>query len=219
MNYRIKRGDQDFGPYTLSELQHYVQTLYISPQDLALSEGMNEWIPVSQVLGDIPIPPSFQPAGLSSTVPDAALLQPTVPLPPNLHWGWLLLLNILTRSLFNIIWAFFQANWARKLSGKNTALVLIAMYPAAFVAGVIASAIGGAQESGLSSLGTVLIFAGLICMLIGVFQIRSAMEEYYNTVENIGLSLSGVMTFFFRVIYLQYHINRIARWKKTGVLS
>jgi hypothetical protein len=45
------------------------------------------------------------------------------------------------------------------------------------------------------------------------------MEEYYNTVENIGLSLSGGMTFFFNVIYFQYHINRIARWKKTGVLS
>ena len=38
-------------------------------------------------------------------------------------------------------------------------------------------------------------------------------------VEDIGLSLSGAMIFFFNVIYIQYHINRIARWKKTGVLS
>jgi hypothetical protein len=45
------------------------------------------------------------------------------------------------------------------------------------------------------------------------------MEEYYNSTENIGLSLSGVMTFFFSAVYLQYHINRIARWKKTGELS
>jgi len=31
--------------------------------------------------------------------------------------------------------------------------------------------------------------------------------------------LSGVMTFFFSIIYLQYHINRIHRWKNTGILS
>jgi hypothetical protein len=45
------------------------------------------------------------------------------------------------------------------------------------------------------------------------------MEEYYNSRENIALTLSGVMTFFFSSIYLQYHVNRIARWKKTGILS
>lgn len=27
------------------------------------------------------------------------------------------------------------------------------------------------------------------------------------------------MTFFFSAVYLQYHINRIARWKKTGELQ
>jgi hypothetical protein len=55
--------------------------------------------------------------------------------------------------------------------------------------------------------------------VVGNFKIRDAMEEYYNTVEDISLSMSGVMIFFFGVIYIQYHINRIARWKKTGVLS
>jgi len=45
------------------------------------------------------------------------------------------------------------------------------------------------------------------------------MEEYYNSKENIALTLSGVMTFFFRIIYLQYHINRIAKWKQTGILT
>jgi hypothetical protein len=45
------------------------------------------------------------------------------------------------------------------------------------------------------------------------------MEEYYNSTENIGLQLSGAMTFFFSTVNLQHHINRIARWKKTGVLK
>jgi hypothetical protein len=119
-----------------------------------------------------------------------------------------------------MIWAFFQANWARKLSGKNTPMVLIAMYPAGMVCGGFAVGIASAtNQDALSVLGFVLIIGGVICMIAGVFSIRSAMELYYNTVENIGLSLSGVMTFFFGVIYLQFHINRLARWKKTGVLS
>jgi len=63
------------------------------------------------------------------------------------------------------------------------------------------------------------VFGGLIAYVFGIFSIRSAMEDYYNSRENIGLSLSGVMTFFFSTVYLQYHVNRIARWKKTGILS
>jgi hypothetical protein len=27
------------------------------------------------------------------------------------------------------------------------------------------------------------------------------------------------MTFFFNILYLQYHMSRIAKWKQTGVLS
>ena len=56
-------------------------------------------------------------------------------------------------------------------------------------------------------------------MIVANFKIKYAMEEYYNTVEDISLSMSGVMIFFFNQIYIQYHINRIARWKQTGILS
>ncbi len=52
-----------------------------------------------------------------------------------------------------------------------------------------------------------------------MFSIRNAMEDYYNSTENIGLRLSGVMTFLSSRVYMQYHINKIARWKKTGGLT
>jgi hypothetical protein len=68
-------------------------------------------------------------------------------------------------------------------------------------------------------LGGIFIIAGAIVYIVGMFSIKNAMEEYYTSVENIGLSLSGVMTFFFSTVYIQYHINKIARWKKTGVLT
>src|SRR5689334_17838529 len=48
MEYQIQRGDQKFGPYTLAELQQYVQEGRVLLTDLAQSEGMTDWVPVSQ---------------------------------------------------------------------------------------------------------------------------------------------------------------------------
>ena len=73
--------------------------------------------------------------------------------------------------------------------------------------------------SGVELFGGIFLLGGVIVYLVGIFSIKAAMEEYYNSTENIGLHMSGVMTFFFSTVYIQYHINRIARWKKTGVLS
>jgi hypothetical protein len=228
MNYRIKRGDQEFGPYSLAELQHYVQTGYISAQDMALSEGVSEAIPVSQILGDIPITTVPQPGVLAGLDPNAAPVQQTVPLPPNLPWPVLLVCYlsyvpipfVKILSLFTVVWAFVQANWARKLSGKNNALVLVAMNVAGLFTGAFLAGIGAATHApGLAGFGGLLIIAGAICFLVAAFSIRAAVEEYYNTVENIGLTLSGVMTFFFSVIYIQYHINRIARMKASGEMA
>jgi GYF domain 2 len=211
MDYRLKRGDQEFGPYSLTDLQRYLQSGHVAATDLAFSDGMDGWIPVSQVLGDIPIP---------VTMPAVEVGAPTVPLPPNLHWGWLLLLDAITRGYFNIIWALVQANWARKLTGKNNPMVLAAMYPAGVIAGAVAMYVGKSTfNSGLVGVGGLLILAGAICMVAAAYSIRNAMEEYYNTVENIGLSMSGVMVFFFGIVYIQYHINRLTRLKRIGELS
>jgi hypothetical protein len=210
MGYLIKRGDQTFGPYALVDLQRYVQSGNVLLDDLAQSEGLTDWIPVRQVLGDIPA------AVAPATAAVAATPVELVPLPPNLHWAGLLLLNILTSqifNLFNIIWALILANWGRKLSGDNKPMVLVAMYPAGLISGILAMSMHAAAVGGL------LILCGVIVYLYGIFTIRDAMENYYNSKENIGLTLSGPMTFFFSTVYLQYHVNRIARWKKTGVLS
>lgn len=146
MEYFVKRGDQRFGPYSLSDLQQYVQSGNLAVEDVAQSEGMTDWVPLSQVLGNIPV--TVIPTGGATA---AAAAQPqVVPLPPNWHWSIVLILGILTRQLFNLIWALVQGNWARKLSGDNKPLVLVAMYPAGMVAGILtmilyrdAAALGG----------------------------------------------------------------------------
>ena len=138
-----------------------------------------------------------------------------VPLPPNWHWAIVLILGVVTRQLFNLIWALLQANWARKLSGDNKPMVLVAMYPAGVITGTLMTLMGRPY----AALGSLFVLAGAIVDLFGMFAIKDAMEQYYNSTENIGLQLSGVMTFFFSTVYIQYHINSIARWKKTGVLK
>ena len=94
-------------------------------------------------------------------------------------------------------------------------MVLVAMYPAGMIAGFLTMIL----NRQMAALGSLFIFGGAIVYLVGIFSIKSAMEEYYTTTENIGLQLSGVMTFFFSTVYIQYHINSIAHQKKMGVLK
>lgn len=209
MDYFVKRGEQRFGPYSLSDLQTYVKSGNVLVADLAQSEGMADWVPVSEVLGNIPAAPAVTSAPVTATAPQL------VSLPPNWHWLIVLILGVLTRQLFNMIWALVQANWARKLSNDNKPMVLVAMYPAGMIAGFLTMVL----SPRMAALGSLFILGGAIIYLVGIFSIKSAMEEYYTTTENIGLQLSAVMTFFFSTIYIQYHINSIARWKKTGVLK
>jgi len=215
MNYFVKRGEEKFGPYTLAELQQYVQSGNVAPGDLAQSEAMTEWVPVSQILGNIPAP---------AAAPAASVATPSfepVSLPPNLHWVLLLLLVVISRQLFNWIWAMVLANWARRLINNNKPLVLVAMYPAGVLAGILAFALFPPATAGPAPtlVAILCIIGGLVAYLVGIFSIRGAMEDYYNSKENIALELSGAMTFFFSTVYLEYHVNRIARWKKTGILS
>lgn len=219
MEYLIKRGDAQFGPYSLNGLQQYLQSGQLSRDDLARSEGMADWVPLSQVLGTVPVPPPPMPGSYGATQaipePQAGLVK----LPPNLPWWVLMALNLVTYNLFVCIWSIVLGNWARKLSGTNKSLVMVAMYPAAFISGLIFLIIGGDHDGSggnslMAGMGTLLFLAGGIMYLIGVFSIRSDMEQYYNSVEKIGLSLSGPMVFFFGVIYLQYHVNSITKTKK-----
>jgi hypothetical protein len=210
MEYFVKRGDQRFGPYSLSDLQHYVQSGDVTLEDLTQSEGMADWVPVSHVLGNIPAMAVAGGGTAVAIVPETQL----VPLPPNLHWSIVLILGLVTRQLFNLVWALLQGNWARKLSGDNKPLVLVAMYPAGMVAGLLTMTLFH-----FAALGGLFIIAGAIIYIVGMFSIKAAMEEYYNSTENIGLQMSGAMTFFFSTAYIQNRINALARWKKTGVFK
>lgn len=211
MNYTVKKGETQLGPFTLAQLQEEFRQKRISADDLAQSEGMKDWVFVSQIVGNVPVPATAYGAAVA---PAMSAPVETVALPPNLHWAILLVLNFVTQGLFNFIWALVLANWARKLDQESSALILVCMYPAGFIAGMFT-----AFSRPASAFGALFIFGGAIAYLIGVFKVKAAMESYYTSTENIGMQLSGPMTFFFSTIYLQYHVNKVAKWKQTGVLS
>ncbi len=210
MNYFVKRGEDRFGPYSLADLQHYVQTGSVALEDLAQSEGMTDWVPVSQVIGDIPVPATVEGPGTVA----APVAEPSVPLPPNLNWSIVLLLTFVTCGLFSIVWGFILATWAKKLDRDNRSVVFMLIYAVLSILAVGIEVSG--EQPGLSLFARL---GGAVCYLVSVFGIRSSMERYYTSTEDIGLSLNGTMTFFFNIFYFQYHVNRLHRWKQTGVLS
>jgi hypothetical protein len=245
MKYYIQRQLNEYGPYTLADLQRYVAQGSIQLADLTRSEGMTDWVPLSQVIGNIPIPvaaPPMQPGipvyggggiygpeggyAANGTVysPLATPAATTGLMPPDFHWALVLLIGFFC-GIFQIIWLFIEAGFVKKIDPESKGIPLL-------VGGLLSPVIGyfaliGAAWAGDRNgpaLGALipfflLVITGIVFHLMAVFQMRSSLEDYYNTVEPINLRLSGVMTFFFAVYYFQYHFTRIANWKKTGYLQ
>jgi hypothetical protein len=237
MNYFIKRDLNEYGPYSLADLQKYVASGNILLTDLCRSEGLTDWVPVSQVIGNIPVPVAPQPAAgavdgsAAGASGYAAVAVSQYPAPPNLHWGICILLTIITCTIFAWVWAFVQAVWVRKVQPQSKGLILysvalgihflrIAIGLAFGISlGLWGSDVSGANIVGLYSLSSLLGMAILGLIIFANFNMKESIEEHYNTAEPIGLNLSGVMTFFFGVLYFQYHFTRINEMKQQQMMG
>src|SRR5262249_51198120 len=192
MNYFVKRGEQQYGPYSLADLQRSVQQGNIAPTDLARSEAMQDWVPVSQVIGNITVPAAVSGFGATTQAGPRADLNP----PPNLHWGIVLLLTIVTCGIFGVIWLFVEAAWVKKVRPNSRAIFYLIGYVVLIFAAAFLDA-----EQGRNPAASLLQLGALVLALSAIFSMRGDIEDYYNTEENIGLSLNGVMTFFFAIFY------------------
>ena len=56
MPIHISRGDESSGPYSLEEVQAYLDQGLLLPTDLAWQEGMEDWVPLSELLGQSAAP-------------------------------------------------------------------------------------------------------------------------------------------------------------------
>lgn len=152
------------------------------------------------------------------------------PIPPSLHWALVLLLTIIT-GVFHYIWMFIQAAFVKKIDPQSRAtlfyaLGLLASLTGAAIAIVFAVVMQGLMNGDSSGFGGGALVAMVLALCLGsgltiagFFSMRSSLLHYYNSVEPIGLRLSGMMTFFFNILYFQYHFTRISKWKETGILA
>jgi len=207
MNYMLMRDGQQYGPYTLADLQRYVAAGNVLITDLVKSEGMENWVPLSQVIGNIPVP-------VAPVQPAAVPMSSQYPAPPDLHWGILLAIDIVTCGLFGWAWIIVEAAWVKKVQPQSKGFTYVVAAVGLFVVATIASLSHSSQ-----AFGAAINLAAIALWLMGIFGMKSAIEDHFNTAEPIGLRLSGVMVFFFNVIYFQYHFNEIARAKKAQQLG
>src|ERR1039458_5423049 len=135
MLYYVSRNGQNYGPYKREDLHRYVASGNVLPTDLAKSDEMADWIPVSQVLGaSMPAAPAPVVAygAPVAAYPAATAIYPD---PPNLHWALVLVIGMFTCGIFSIVWMFVQASWMRKVNPNSKALFY---YIAGFVVYAIA---------------------------------------------------------------------------------
>lgn len=295
MKYYISRGGQQYGPYSLEELQGMKAQGRVDANDLAWGEGMASWTPVSQVLesaspaASVPqpyTPPQPQPQQYTPpqqqytpqvqpyTPPQQAYTPPQQaynppaqytppqqqyspqgqaygaapapayaapaynagfgaqpvsggPMPPSLHWALVLVLTAVI-PFFGLVWLFIELGFVKKLdpacpAQKQYITALVTMVGAIILAFVLAIGGAAANSASLAAVGGLVVFAAYIAAIVfaimAMFSMRNSIQTYYNTVEPIGLRLSGAMTFFFNIIYFQYHFTRIVTWKQTGRLE
>jgi hypothetical protein len=248
MTYYIQRGTTEYGPYTVADLQRYVAQGNIALTDLARGETMTDWIPVSQILGNIAVPPPPAPAPpapggvLSTQTPatgtvlaggTAAVAAPAMvvpgPVPPDFHWAAVLVIGLFC-GLFQWVWLFIEAGFVKKIKPDSNFLAFLITGIALLFASVILvyasffAAVAMNPNNPEPPWAFILLLvaawaAGTVVWIMGIFKMRAAIQDYYNTVEPINLRLSGVMTFFFNIFYFQYHFSRIATWKRTGYLE
>ena len=226
MLYHVTRNGQNYGPYTLADLQRYVASGNVLPTDLAKSDDMADWVPVSQVLGMAPGAsiPYQQPPAQAYAASNVALY----PDAPNLSWGLVLMFTCFTCGLFMLVWNLVLAAWMKRVQPNSNAIFYYAVGAAlAFLQIVVGSHAQmhlGQQQPGFGvwshyhnhPLSGLLGLATWVVRLIARFTMRANLEEHFNGPEPVGLSLSGVMTFFFGGLYFQYHLNRINDLKRMA---
>jgi hypothetical protein len=161
-------------------------------------------------------PPGFAPPAVSMPVPGG-------PIPPNMHWAVVLVLSWITFGLGAVIWMFRQAAFVKRLDPGSRAVALLvasvlAMACQAWLVFVKFRSLSAGEAAAALSGFVVLNLLIVALSLVAVFAMRRSIVRYYNSVEPIHLKLSGLMTFFFSILYFQYHFSRIAGWKKTGRL-
>lgn len=229
MRYHVSRNGQIYGPYTLDDLHRYIASGHILQTDSARTDEMTEWVPLPQLLASLgdasaadpaAVPPAFGSVAPGFGAPAAgyAPLLAT-PDPPNLNWGLVLLFGLLTCGIFSVIYDLIQAFWWKRLEPATRVVTFYLLCYGCYFVNAVLSSTSVRHGHRPNLVGSLFSIGGFVLLLLARFTFRGELERHYNTVEPIGLTLSGVMTFFFGGLYFQYHFNRINTIKQAARYS
>lgn len=210
MTYRVARGGEVYGPYSVLEMERHLGTGHVVGTDLAQADGMEEWLPVETLFPTAPGRGRVGAAGVPALFPD----------PPDLHWAVVLLLGIVTFNLFSVGWDLYEAVWMRRVDRGSVAVWLYGASAIAFVWKIPTTVqnilynvgVGDAVNQSHPVLFA-LVSAGLAIAARMVF--RAELLRHFNEREPLGLRLNWFLALLFGGIYFQYHFNRINELKRA----
>lgn len=143
--------------------------------------------------------------------------EPTTP--PKMSVPLLLVICVLTCGIYVSIWFFTRRRWLNILTQDQkmgaglpaAALTMqILSWLFVFLSVAVSMLIG---DPGLGQLIGYAVnftsFIGGIMILGAAFKVRGIIDWHYNYVREMGIPVSGLATFLFTVLYLQYVINRL----------
>jgi len=124
-----------------------------------------------------------------------------LPTPPRLHWGWVLLLTILTGGIFAAFWMLTISRWLQRIRGVSQANGWAWVFMVAACVNFVFDL--PFLPSNYSGTVGFLDGATFVLYVVVAFMLQGELEE-----PPIGLRLSGAMVFFFAPIYFQYHLHQ-----------
>lgn len=149
-------------------------------------------------------------------VADRAYLPP----PPSLHWGWVLLLSVLTLGVFAVVWPFIQANWVRKIDARSNASLMLWLslggtVVSFFLIPAWTPAGDATQLTSTERFGWLLRVASWAVFYGSYFAMAASIRQHMASYR-LPLRIGGITLFFFNTLYLQGQLTWLARWQQTG---
>ncbi len=154
--------------------------------------------------------PTSKPSALLSADPPHALKKMSVLL--------LIFLGVITGGIYYGFW-FLRARKAvndletpEKLENFSP-IFSIVMYATAVLSYILTGFFEETRDfeaaEGFEIIGDSTAIIGYIFIIISAFKVRRILDDHFNRHLKQGVTFSGVMTFFFSPLYLQYKINRL----------
>lgn len=210
------------GPYTEATLRRWVNDGVLDAHTPTWRAGMSDALPLATLLEQLRAAPSVPASsafafgaptaeGMSA---EASATRRTkresLPQPPVLHWGLVLLFSVVSLGIFLIVWNFKQSAWVRKIDDESRATAMLIVSCVGYSAGSMIEDGGEATVFGM-----ILMLASLLLSFAAYFSMGSSMRRKlpeYGLVPQIGT----VTLLLFNVFYLQAQMSWVARWKVSG---